>query len=70
MVALSSNIHALSDHGSISPFLSLLFTTTLDRLEDRCDFLDILSTKYEYVHALPWVQDFLLESVSFINTKL
>jgi len=53
MIALSSNINALSDHGSISPFISLLYTTTLDRLEDRTDFMDILSSKYEYVHGMP-----------------
>jgi midasin (ATPase involved in ribosome maturation) len=70
MVALSSNINAFTDHGSISPFVSLLFTTTLDRLEDRSDFLDILSSKFEYVHALTWIQDYLLQSVNFITTKL
>lgn len=39
-------------------------------MESRPDFRQILRTKFKLVHNIPWLPDFLLESVAYLGERL
>lgn len=54
----------------IKPFLGLLYSTTLTKLEDRSDFQTILQQKYTLTFSIKWLPTLLFSSITYLNQRL